>query len=121
MLYQVLLVNLGADSKLPPDLVCIDTVALLIGDLDQVARHNWELDQDQDLEVLQHALVDRRDLQEAGVSEDGSILVDGHDNCLMGESLEGHLVEGAVDLLEAALVFLPKEDLQASVGVPACA
>ena len=79
----MLLVNLGADPKLSPDLVCIDAVALLIGDLDQVARHNRELDQDQDLEVLQHALINRRDLQEAGVSEYGSILVDGHDDCLM--------------------------------------
>ena len=83
MLHQVPLINLGADTELSPDLVGIDAVALLVGDLDQVARHNRELDQDQDLEVLQHALVDRRDLQEAGVSEDGPVLVDGHDDRLM--------------------------------------
>ena len=65
------------------------------------------MNQDHDVQVDQRTLVLRGQFEEACVSEDGSVLVDGDDVRLMRVRLQENLVKGTVDLLEAPLIFLP--------------
>ena len=65
------------------------------------------------MQVLEETQVFGRYAHIARVLDVAAILVDGHDHGLVREGFDCHLVKGAVDVLDASLVFLAEKDLDA--------
>lgn len=96
-----------------PDLFARDLVAMLILCDSEVRDKDGELDQDNDVKVLEVLLILRVDLKIACVSENRPVLVDWRNQALIAVVSTVYIVKGAINLLKAALVALPDEDLEA--------